>query len=121
MHNSSITGFSVHKSLCKGERGWDGRVGVGGRGGLKSLLYSIHLKSICNHIEATIRMRLLQNLISDPTATSHIVKWEDTTIAFDGVPYFVLAQKLYDCRNGIDRKKRWKEKRKEIRQVFKCE
>ena len=30
--------------------------------------------------------------------------WEDRTIQFDGTPYFVLGQKIFDCRNGKDRK-----------------
>ena len=40
--------------------------------------------------------------------------WEDQTIQFDGMPYFVLGQKIFDCRNGKDRKEAWKQKRKEL-------
>ncbi|XP_044176187.1 uncharacterized protein LOC114973334 [Acropora millepora] len=42
--------------------------------------------------------------------------WEDQRMKFDGIPYFVLGQKIYDCRNGKDRKKAWKQKRKEMKQ-----
>ena len=41
--------------------------------------------------------------------------WEDQTIQFDGTPYFVLGQKIFDCRNGKDRKEACrKQKRKEL-------
>ena len=30
--------------------------------------------------------------------------WEDQTIQFDGTPYFVLGHKIFDRRNGKDRK-----------------
>ena len=39
---------------------------------------------------------------------------EDQSIQFDGTPYFVLGQKIFDCRNGKDRKEAWKQKRKEL-------
>ena len=41
---------------------------------------------------------------SDPLASSHKVMWEDQTIKFDGTPYFVLGQTIFDSRNGKDRK-----------------
>ena len=36
------------------------------------------------------------------------------TIQFDGTPYFVLGQKIFEFRNGKDRKEAWKQKRKEL-------
>ena len=36
--------------------------------------------------------------------------WEDQRLKFDGIPYFVLGQKIFECRNGEDKKKAWKQK-----------
>ena len=60
------------------------------------------------------KLYLLEVFQSDPLASSHKVMWEDQTIQFDGMPYFVLGQKIFDCRNGKDRKEAWKQKRKEL-------
>ncbi|CAH3013702.1 unnamed protein product [Porites evermanni] len=59
-----------------------------------------------NICQATQREKLylLEVFQSDPLASSHKVMWEDQTIQFDGMPYFVLGQKIFDCRNGKDRK-----------------
>ena len=60
------------------------------------------------------KLYLLEVFQSDPLASSHKVMWEDQTIQFDGMPYFVLGQKIFDCRNGKDRKEAWRQKRKEL-------
>ena len=51
----------------------------------------------------------------DPSATTYKVMWEDQKVKFDAIPYFALGQKNFDCRNGKDRKKAWKQKRKEMK------
>ena len=51
--------------------------------------------------------------VLDPSATTHKVMWEDQRLKFDGIPYFVLGQKIFECRNGEDKKKAWKQKRQE--------
>ena len=58
------------------------------------------------------KLYLLEFFQSDPLASSHKVMWEDQTIQFDGTPYFLLGQKIFDCRKGKDRKKASKQKRK---------
>ena len=61
-----------------------------------------------------MKFYLLEVIQSDPLASSHKVMWEDQSTQFDGTPYFVLGQKIFDCRNGKDRKEAWKQKRKEL-------
>ena len=61
-----------------------------------------------------MKFYLLEVIQSDPLASSHKVMWEDQSIQFDGMPYFVLGQKIFDCQNGKDRKETWKQKRKEL-------
>lgn len=53
--------------------------------------------------------------VLDPSATTHKVMWQDQKLKFDGIPYFVLGQKSFDCPNGKDRKKAWKQKIKEMK------
>lgn len=48
----------------------------------------------------------------DPFTNSRKVYFSDENIPFDGVPFTIIGTKSYDCQHGPDRKKAFKQKRK---------
>lgn len=52
--------------------------------------------------------------VLDPSATTHKVMWEDQRLKFDGIPYFVLGQKIWVSKwRRQEESLETKEKRKE--------
>ena len=50
-----------------------------------------------------------QNYI-DPFSKPRKVYFKDTSISFDGTPFYIIGTKAFDCKHGPDRKKVFKSK-----------
>ena len=44
---------------------------------------------------------------------SHSVRWNDKERDFNGIPFYMLGWKLFDCQHGKDRKESFKKKGRE--------
>lgn len=57
--------------------------------------------------------------VLDPSGRTHKLMWENQRLKFDGIPYFVLGQKIFDIEmEKTGRKLETKKKRNETAGIF---
>lgn len=68
-------------------------------------------------MEIIININVMKGLLcfhgTDPFARQRKVYFKDDKIPFDGVPFSIIATKVFDCQHGPDRKKSFKAKHAE--------